>query len=277
MLILPYNKLLTEEKHKEKIEYIGTVEDNKDPLKLGRVKARTALYDDIPYENLPWIYPTPEFFLGNSQNSISFSVPEIGSQVKVYYPTGDKNAPFYKGAEFNSLNKCTFFDVDYPNSYGWKDSKNNFFIVNKAQETIKFQHSSTTNLFIAKDGSYTVTTAGGAIFSCTTDGNFLMQGKNLTINMSENIAINAGNDMMTTVGNNEFITVGNNSTTSIAKTREVSATNSYATIEGTYSVKAPASVFTGNLSSSTGATISFATLEGMEISVIDGIVVNADT
>ena len=193
MLIKPFKQLIEEyHRKKEEQEYEGFVEDNNDPLKLGRIRVRTDLYEDIDVEQLPWAYPTPNFFLGNSKNAISWSVPEVGSQVKVYYPTHDKTAPFYKGMEFNELNKCTFFDVDYPNTYGFKDSRGNFWIVNKKTDITQYQHSSGTNIVINKDGEYTITTPEStSSFNVDSLGNVKLKALSLEVDIVKNVKVNA--------------------------------------------------------------------------------------
>jgi hypothetical protein len=47
---------------KKKVEvgktYIGKVEDNKDPQKLGRLKIRVMdVYEDLEIEDIPWASP----------------------------------------------------------------------------------------------------------------------------------------------------------------------------------------------------------------------------
>lgn len=163
-------------------EYEGLVVNNLDPMMLGRVQVSYAMVEDSPDENLPWCYPSTNVFLGNSKNSIMFSVPEVGSSVKVYFPTRDMYMPFYKASEFNAENMCTFFaDEDYPNVYGFKDSTGNFVRVNKAKKTITIQHSSTSNLFIDSDGSLTYTLADGSFFQMNYGGTWkLSSGKGAT-------------------------------------------------------------------------------------------------
>ena len=108
MLIKPYGPLVEANKPTEDNTYIGIVTDNNDPKKLGRLKVFCAIYEDMDLEALPWCFPTLNTFLGNSPDSISFSVPEIGSQVRVSFPTKDKYAPYYSGCEMNERNRCTY-------------------------------------------------------------------------------------------------------------------------------------------------------------------------
>lgn len=171
MLIKPFANLGESPTPSEEDTYLGTVVDNNDPLKLGRLKILTDLYDDLDADSIPWASPLLDYFLGNSVNAISFSVPELGSQVRVSFPSKDKYAPFYSGCELNSENKCTFFDDDYPNCYGTKDSVGNFIKVNKATKYVTIQHSSTTNLQLAPDGTAMVTNPNGTTITFDSIGN----------------------------------------------------------------------------------------------------------
>lgn len=174
MLIKPFANLGEYPTPSEEDTYLGTVINNTDPLKLGRVRVLIDLYDDLEEDSIPWATPLLETFLGNSVNSIKFSVPELGSQVRVSFPNKDKYAPFYSGCEINLENKCTFFDDDYPNCYGTKDSVGNFIKVNKATKYVTIQHSSTTNLQIAPDGTAMVTNPNGTSITFDSVGNITL-------------------------------------------------------------------------------------------------------
>lgn len=163
MLIKPFTSLLKEQIDPASMSYLGCVEDNNDPEKMGRLKVRISVFSELPTEDLPWAYP----MLGSHGNSAEYgglNVPEVGSQVRVSFPSKDLTAPYYSGAELNKLNRTTFFDDDYPHTYGYKDSVGNFVRINKEKGTAQFQHSSTTNLQVAPDGSIKVGLVGGAYF-----------------------------------------------------------------------------------------------------------------
>ena len=164
MLVKPFASIIAREKELATMSFLGTVEDNNDPKKLHRVKVHAAPYENLTTEQLPWALPK-QSSCGNSPTNASFNVPEIGSQVRIFFPSQDVTAPYYEGAEFNEANRCTFFDEDYPNTYGYRDSKGNFMRINKAQETVELQHSSTTNLKVAADGSAQVSLSNGSSFT----------------------------------------------------------------------------------------------------------------
>ena len=171
MLIKPLNAFLKESTDPATQSYLGMVEDNEDPEKLGRLRVRIGLFEDYATEELPWACPTLGTH-GNSSSAGGLNVPEKGSQVRIYFPSHDLTAPYSMGAELNNLNKTTFFDDDYPNTYGYKDSRGNFMKINKARDTVQFQHSSTSNLKIAPDGSMQVALSNGAYFTFDNRNNF---------------------------------------------------------------------------------------------------------
>lgn len=175
MLIKPFSILLKEQTDPASMSYLGCVEDNNDPEKVGRIRVRIALFSELATEDLPWAYP----LLGTHGNSSEYgglNVPEVGSQVRITFPSKDLTAPYYSGAELNKVNRTTFFDDDYPHTYGYKDSIGNFIKINKERGTIHLQHTSSTNMQVAVDGSIKVGLAGGAYF-------IFDNGKNFDLNL----------------------------------------------------------------------------------------------
>lgn len=171
MLIKPINTLIGTKKDPAQMSFLGMVEDNKDPDKLGRVRVRISPYQDFLTDELPWACP----MLGSHGNSASYgglNVPEIGSQVRVTFPSEDLTAPYYSGAEVNEMNRQTLFDEDYPDTYGYKDSNGNFIKINKAKGTIHLQHQSTTNIQITPDGSIFVNLKNGGSLVMTSKNSF---------------------------------------------------------------------------------------------------------
>ena len=171
MLIKPFSILFKDQVDPATMSYLGCVEDNNDPEKIGRIKVRVAPFADLSTEDLPWAYPK----LGSHGNSAEYgglNVPEIGSQVRIDFPSRDLTAPYYSGAELNAVNRTTFFDEDYPNTYGYKDSVGNFVKINKERGTAHFQHYTTTNLQVAPEGSIKVGLSNGAFFTLDNNNNF---------------------------------------------------------------------------------------------------------
>lgn len=68
--------------------YIGVVEDNQDPQKLGRVKVRVLnIFDNLSLADIPWANPWKDL------NGNGFNIPDKGKIVIVVFDKGDKNRP----------------------------------------------------------------------------------------------------------------------------------------------------------------------------------------
>lgn len=76
------------------IRFVGVVEDNVDPKKIGRCKIRiTELHGEIPVEDIPWAKSRKDL-AGNV-----FSVPDKGKVVSVIFENGSIYKPEYIQAE----------------------------------------------------------------------------------------------------------------------------------------------------------------------------------
>ena len=171
MFVKPLIPLLKDQMDPTTMSYLGCVEDNKDPEKLGRVKVRVAPYNDLATEELPWASPVLGTH-GNTTEAGGLNVPELGAQVRVTFPSRDFTAPYYSGAELTQFNRTTFFDEDYPDTYGYKDSIGNFAKINKAKGTAIFQHASSTNIQVTPNGSIQINLSNGAYFLMDYQNNF---------------------------------------------------------------------------------------------------------
>jgi hypothetical protein len=89
---------MDKKKLKESI-FIGVVEDNQDPKKLGRIKVRVhSVYDEIPTDDLPWARSWKD--LDGNQ----FNIPDVGKIVSVVFDDGDVHIPEYIYAEHYNIN-----------------------------------------------------------------------------------------------------------------------------------------------------------------------------
>jgi hypothetical protein len=79
--------------------FIGVVEDNQDPKKLGRCRCRVLnLFDDLETDSLPWASPWKDL------NGNQFIVPEKGKVVTIVFDEGNIYKPEYIYAEHYNIN-----------------------------------------------------------------------------------------------------------------------------------------------------------------------------
>ena len=80
--------------------FIGIVEDNADPKRLGRCKVRvpTVFDDPIPTADIPWASPFKDL------NGNEFVPPEVGKIVSVIFNSGNKHKPEFIYAQHYNVN-----------------------------------------------------------------------------------------------------------------------------------------------------------------------------
>lgn len=79
--------------------YVGVVEDNEDPKKLGRCRVRVLdIFDDIPVDDIPWSSPWKDLS-GNE-----FNVPEKGKVVTIVFDQGNIYKPEYIFSDHYNIN-----------------------------------------------------------------------------------------------------------------------------------------------------------------------------
>jgi hypothetical protein len=79
--------------------YVGIVEDNQDPKKIGRVKVRVMdVFDDIPLEDIPWAMPWKDL------NGNQFNTPERGKVVMVVFDQGNQDNPEFIYSDHYNIN-----------------------------------------------------------------------------------------------------------------------------------------------------------------------------
>jgi len=79
--------------------WVGLVEDNKDPDRIGRVKVRVqSIYDDIPLDDIPWATPI------KTLSARAFEVPAIGKMVSVFFPNDNLYEPYFMYADHYNVN-----------------------------------------------------------------------------------------------------------------------------------------------------------------------------
>jgi hypothetical protein len=79
--------------------YIGVVEDNNDPKKIGRVKVRVLnVFDSLKLEDLPWAKPWKDL------NGNGFNIPDKGKMVTVVFESANPYKPEFISADHFNLN-----------------------------------------------------------------------------------------------------------------------------------------------------------------------------
>jgi hypothetical protein len=79
--------------------FIGIVEDNNDPKRIGRCRIRVMnVFDEIPREDIPWASPRKD------TNGNSAFIPDTGKIVSVIFDEGNPYKPEYTSAEHYNIN-----------------------------------------------------------------------------------------------------------------------------------------------------------------------------
>lgn len=195
---------------------VGRVVDNKDPRMLQRIKVYVrGIYEDPDPSKLPWCFPKNDSGLGGKPDSSNFQVPEIGSEVQVFWPNRDFYHPFYSGRRLNELTAPKApFDESYPNSYGTIDSTLQWWKVNKEQKYTEY-FSKELGKLIRFDGE-----------------------GNLVINIPKSLIIKIGSELQIGVGGSTTLNSGNNNVMTCGNVFYVGATNGFSTTGGSGGINA---------------------------------------
>ncbi len=79
--------------------YIGVVEDNNDPKRLGRCRVRVFdVFDDLPVDDIPWASPWKDL------NGNQYNLPEKGKIMTVIFDSGNIYRPEYLYSEHYNIN-----------------------------------------------------------------------------------------------------------------------------------------------------------------------------
>lgn len=111
-------------------QWVGVIEDTEDPLFEGRCRIRVFGKFDmrqnledpqsdyiIPSNKLPWARPGNFYSGGSSSGSGTFSVPKLGSFVKVTFDNGNIYSPIYHETIYPSDEVKTEIQGSYQNSH----------------------------------------------------------------------------------------------------------------------------------------------------------------
>lgn len=79
-------------------QFLGTVEDSRDPNKEGRCKVRVfGIHgENLPIEDIPWAYPkNKSLYFGKEGKAGAISIPKDGSVVSIKFDNGNIYSPEY--------------------------------------------------------------------------------------------------------------------------------------------------------------------------------------
>ena len=200
MLLKPYTVLNDEQRDPFSMRYIGVVSNNNDPEKRKRLQIQIDPWSYMEDEDLPWVKQEGNGSVGCSPDESEHHIPEVGSEVTVYFKNNDPNDPVYTGVETTEANRCSLFDEDYPNTYGKKDSAGNYEITNKSTGITVRQYASGTKVQSDPDGAYIIETAQGDYIKIDGDGSIILKGPNIKIYAENELDLCASKISLTATG-----------------------------------------------------------------------------
>jgi len=166
----------------------GRVVSTADPYGAGRVRVRVyGVYDGVPDSSLPWaIFSDP--FMGGQAGIGGFVVPDVGSDVWVFFEEGNHMLPVYfAGAPARPHGPPE--RSAGPHNKVLHTKAGHIIEVDDEGNRIRIHHSSGTDIHIDSGGNITLTGVGDVTHNIS---------GNLTENVSGNVTIAAGGDVKVT-------------------------------------------------------------------------------
>lgn len=133
--------------------YIGKIEDNNDPDKLGRCKIRVfgVFGDEITTEDLPWAIPE-NGFIGSTLGS--FIVPPLETVVRVYFDQNNIYSPVFTTKVLDSSKLPTNKDEDYPDTLTFFETdEGEYHTHNRKQLTSEYHCANGLYLQVDSEGN----------------------------------------------------------------------------------------------------------------------------
>ena len=150
--------------------YRGLVVDNEDSNQFGRIKVRVygIFGSDIPSSELPWAVSASPMFAGAGSGFGCFAVPEIDTEVFVFFEAGDIYQPVYF-AEASSGTKGLPSErtTNYPDRKIWKTKNGIVILIDDANLDIQINHPTGTHIRINTDGDISISGADVVIEGTT--------------------------------------------------------------------------------------------------------------
>lgn len=151
-------------------QFVGTVINNKDPLKMRRIQVMIEpIWGKVPVAELPWCRPCQTTTFGGVSTAGFFVVPNEQSQVVIILQKGDPSFPEYVADFISTANTIPLFSINYPTRYGFTDEQGTYFVVDRTAGTVEFYHKSGTSFTIDSAGDVTTDVVGN--YTATIKGN----------------------------------------------------------------------------------------------------------
>lgn len=161
--------------------YRGVIVDTNDPRKLGRVRVRVfGIFESgISNEDLPWAAPAQPIFAGSGVGFGHFAVPEVNSQVFVFFEGGDFNQPIYWAEAPNAVHGLPSDRItNYPNRRVIKTKAGLGVYIDDSDTKIRIIHPSGKYIEMDSSGSVTITADDVTI----TGSNITITGDRIDLN-----------------------------------------------------------------------------------------------
>ena len=207
-------------------QWIGIVENTEDDIFEGRCRIRVFGKMDqrtdpedpesdylMPTESLPWARPSVSSSGGSNTGSGTFSVPKIGTILRVSFDNGNYYAPVYHESLYPSDETKAEVEAAYPNShvliydtaFGLTGGENGTEITNEREDEhikvffteekgLMMDYTTTegpTTINIKPDNSVEIINANGDTIVMLNDGNITFtHSAQFTINSGANTEIN---------------------------------------------------------------------------------------
>ena len=166
---------------------VGTVIDNNDPKKMGRVRIRIPnVHNDVADNELPW-----SVNMASSSGSGAVNVPKTGDQV---YANVDGNQPGFMGSVVSASTLGEKLATNYPSRKGFVTESGVSGFVDVATGLVEFDNGA--GCVVALDPGGNVSLNGVGTLNLSVSGNITITGPAITLAGNVEITgdLNVGGD-----------------------------------------------------------------------------------
>jgi len=150
-------------------KYRGIVQDNKDPLKLGRVKC--IVPDVFGSDNLHWAVSANAPFNG------FWMLPSVGDQVWIEFERGEINLPIYTNSWYNNKNISLEFLKSYPQNIVIKGKSGTIIQIDDSTGDLTIDNSNNSKMEFKSDGTISSKNEIGGSFEIDKLGGITIQNQ----------------------------------------------------------------------------------------------------